>query len=94
MKITHFVTKSLLLNMILKKSDHGNKYSKNRDIIFVESTSIIIQHTKDIDTVNTSVLYRPAVFKPGDAHLSPMNTTFLNRKAGNGWSKIEFLNQI
>ena len=48
--------------------DHGNNYSENRNIIFVESSSIIIHHTKDIDTGNTSVLYRPAVFRPGAVH--------------------------
>lgn len=41
--------------------DHGNKFDEEESIIFVESTSVIIHHTKDVETRNKIVLYRPAV---------------------------------
>ena len=43
--------------------DHGYKYDEDESIIFVESATIIIHHTKDVETLNKIVLYRPSVFK-------------------------------
>ena len=43
--------------------DHGNKYDKDESILFVESANIFIHHTKDVETLNKIVLYRPSVLK-------------------------------
>ena len=42
---------------------HGNKYDKDESILFVESATIIIHHTKDVETLSKIVLYRPSVLK-------------------------------
>ena len=42
---------------------HKNRYDERENIIFTESTRIIIHHTKTVETVNKSVLYRPTVPK-------------------------------
>ena len=37
----------------------GNFYDEEESILFVESTNVIIHHTKEVDTVDKMVLYRP-----------------------------------
>ena len=44
---------------------HGNKYEAKHSIINVESTNILIHHTKEVESVNQKVMYRPVVFHKG-----------------------------
>ena len=45
--------------------DHGNKYDEHESILNMESCKIIIHHTKDVDTSDTKVLFRPTILKLG-----------------------------
>ena len=40
---------------------HKNRYAEKENIICAESSRIIIHHTKTVETVNKTVLYRPTV---------------------------------
>ena len=54
-------------NILIAKYDadeicfHGNKYDAEQSIIFVESTNIMIHHTKEVESLDKQVLYRPVV---------------------------------
>ena len=59
-------------NILIAKYDpdevcsHGYKYDEDESIIFVESTNIIIHHTKEVETLDKMVLYRPTVLQPNN----------------------------
>ena len=40
---------------------HKNRYAEKENIIFAESSRIIIHHTKTVETLNKTVLYRPTI---------------------------------
>ena len=48
---------------------HGNKYEEKQSIINVESTNILIHHTKEVESVNQKVMYRPVVFRQCSLYL-------------------------
>ena len=50
-------------DILIEMCYHGNKYDKDESILFVESATIIIHHTKDVETLSKIVLYRPSVLK-------------------------------
>ena len=47
-----------------EECDHGNKYDADQSILFVESTNVIIHHTRDVECIDKKVLYRPVVHQP------------------------------
>ena len=43
--------------------DHGNKFNPMVSLLFVESTNIIIHHTKHVESSETKVYFRPAIYE-------------------------------
>ena len=41
--------------------DHGRKYAEGRSILWKESINVVVHHTKEVDTKNIIVLFRPTV---------------------------------
>ena len=61
-------------NILIAKYDadeiciHENKYDSEQSILFVESTHIMIHHTKEVESLDKKVIYRPAVYQPDGVH--------------------------
>ena len=43
--------------------NHGNRYDNHESILDMESSKVIIHHTKDVDSSNIKVLFRPTISK-------------------------------